>query len=99
MHTWLDQPDAMPRDSALPSGEQDAFARFQARQHHNRQMRQEAVGALAALLQPTAPSAPTQGTPLFVAVHAVGEALGVSLGPPARSDSTSRDGVSLEVLA
>ena len=99
MSTRPDQPDTRPRPSALPCGEQDAFARFQARQHRNRQMRRESMGALAALLHPTAPSTPAQGTPLCVAMHAVGQALGVSLEPPVRAGCTPQDGESLEALA
>jgi ATP-binding cassette subfamily C protein len=37
--------------------------------------------------------------PLFVAVHAVGEALGVPIRPPARSDSALQGGESLEAIA
>jgi NHLM bacteriocin system ABC transporter ATP-binding protein len=99
MSTRPDRPDAVPRHRSLPGGEPDAFARFQARQHRNRQMRQEAIGALAALLQPAAPSTPVHGTPLCVAVHAVGEALGVPMGPPTSPDHTSQGGESLEALA
>src|SRR5207249_10734320 len=43
-------------------------------------------------------SAPVQGTPLFVAVHAVGEALGIPMRPPARSVSVSQGGESLEAM-
>jgi ATP-binding cassette subfamily C protein len=79
--------------------ELDAFQQFLARQRRNRQMHQEALGSLAALLQQAAPSVPPQGTPLFVAVHTVGQALGVPIHPPARCDGAAPGGESLEAIA
>ncbi len=63
---------------------------FQRKETLNRQVTEAALGELASLLAPRKTFVPMEGTPLLVAMGAVGHSLGVPIRPPARSEDFSR---------
>ncbi|MGL5805371.1 MAG: NHLP bacteriocin export ABC transporter permease/ATPase subunit, partial [Xenococcaceae cyanobacterium] len=65
----------------------------------NRQVTEEAIGELAAPLAPTAMNFFLHGTPLLVAVGAVGKALGSTIRPPSKSEDLKRFKQPLEAIA
>lgn len=72
---------------------------FQRKEVLNRQVTESALGELASLLAPRKTFVPMQGSPLLVAVGAVGHALGTPIRPPARSEDFSRLKDPLEAIA
>ena len=87
-------------DNAQRQEVQDAFERFQERQRRNHQVRAEVLETLAAVLEPRVSSAPAvEGTSLLVAASAVGEVLGVTIRPPARSEDPGKAREPLEAIA
>jgi NHLM bacteriocin system ABC transporter ATP-binding protein len=79
---------------------QDAFERFQERQRRNHQVRAEVLETLTTVLEPRVSSVPaTESTSLLTAARAVGEALGVTIRPPAKSEDPGKVRESLEAIA
>ncbi|HEY9672750.1 MAG TPA: NHLP bacteriocin export ABC transporter permease/ATPase subunit [Waterburya sp.] len=77
---------------------EEAFFRFQERERLNRQVTEAALGELASVLHPQQAGA-LEGSPLLVAVGAVGRAMGVTIRPPARSEDLNRVKDPLEAIA
>jgi NHLM bacteriocin system ABC transporter ATP-binding protein len=65
----------------------------------NRQVTEEAIGELAAPLAPKAMNFFLHGTPLLVAVGAVGKSLGATIRPPSKSEDLNRFKQPLEAIA
>jgi NHLM bacteriocin system ABC transporter ATP-binding protein len=77
-----------------------AFRQFQQREQLNRQVVNSALSKLASVLQPQQETAFSQlGTPLLVAAGAVAKVMGITISPPAQSDSLSRVKDPVEALA
>src|SRR5262245_44632022 len=77
-----------------------AFVRFQERQQRNRQVREAALETLASILDPKVYRAPAaNGSPALVAARAVGEALGVTIRPPATSEDSGQGSEALAAIA
>ena len=66
------------------------FTQFQDRQRLNQQSTQSAIGNLISILKPEQEGLFQEGTPLLVAVGAVGHAMGIEIRPPARSENLDR---------
>ena len=80
--------------------EQTARQRLCERERHHQQIRGAVLGELAGVLQSQAPSVSFHdGPPLLVAARAVGEALGVSIRPPAASEASRPSREPLEAMA
>ncbi|NJM71571.1 MAG: NHLP bacteriocin export ABC transporter permease/ATPase subunit [Scytonema sp. RU_4_4] len=77
-----------------------AFRQFQEREQFNRQVVEGTLSKLAAVLQPQQQAEFfQQGTPLLVAVGAVGRAMGIKMNPVAQSEDISRVKDPVEALA
>jgi len=79
---------------------EDRFRRFQERERVNTQLSQNSMAELAGVIQP--PETPTsvdEGTPLLMAVGAIGRALGIKISPPAQSEDLSRVKDPLEAIS
>lgn len=75
------------------------YYQFQEREQLNRQVFVGALGQLAGVLQPQAEEFWQQGTPLLIAIGAIGRVLGMKIRPPARSEIESRVQDPLEAIA
>ncbi|NJO39781.1 MAG: NHLP bacteriocin export ABC transporter permease/ATPase subunit [Cyanobacteria bacterium CRU_2_1] len=78
---------------------QAALRQFQARQQLNRQVTQQTIQNLAAVLKPQPDGFLQADTPLLIAAGAVGKALGVTIEPPMRSEDLKRVKEPLEAIA
>lgn len=75
------------------------FRRFQERQQLNRQMIENSMGELAAVLHSQKKEYLLEGTPLLIAAGAVGKAMGITVVPPAQSEDFDRVKEPMEVIA
>lgn len=75
------------------------FRRFQERERLNRQVSQSAMGELTTVLQPKETAFFQEGSPLLIAVGAVGRALGITIKPAAASEDLSRVRDPLDAIA
>jgi NHLM bacteriocin system ABC transporter ATP-binding protein len=78
---------------------ESAFKRFQDREALNRQITQDTIRQLAAVLQPQQDGFLFADTPLLIAAGAVGKALGVTIEPPMQSEDLKRVREPLEAIA
>lgn len=72
---------------------------FQRKEILNHQVIETALGELASVILPHKKFAPVEGTPLLIAVGAVGHALGLTIRPPAKSEDFNRLKNPLEAIA
>ncbi|MFM6450492.1 MAG: NHLP bacteriocin export ABC transporter permease/ATPase subunit, partial [Planktothrix sp.] len=78
---------------------QEQFKRFQEREYLNHQVKKAALGELTTVLHPRETELFTEGTPLIIAVGAVGRAMGIMIHPPAQFDTLNRVKDPLEAIA
>lgn len=80
---------------------QEAFQEFLDEERLNQQRQEEALKNLASILQQSKQaSAPSpEGAPLFVAARAIGDVLGFTMRPAAKSEDASRMKTPLEAIA
>ncbi|HEY9866349.1 MAG TPA: hypothetical protein V6D21_19410 [Candidatus Obscuribacterales bacterium] len=78
---------------------QEQFKRFQEREHLNYQLKKAALGELTSVLHPRETELLTEGTPLLIAVGAVGRAMGIMIYPPTQFDTLNRVKDPLEAIA
>ncbi len=77
-----------------------AFRQFQQREQLNRTVVNSALSKLASVVQPQQETTfSQQGTPLLVAVGAVGRAMGITINPPAQSEDISQVKDPVEAIA
>lgn len=78
---------------------EEDFQRFQERRKLNRQVAEVALAQLTDVLHPQKTGFFQEGTPLLIAVGAVGRAMGIVVNPPAQSEDMSRVSDPLEAIA
>ena len=75
------------------------LAQFEERQRLNNKSQRSSIGDLVSVLKPKQAEFLQEGTPLLVAVGAVGRAMGIEIRPGARSDDAERMKSPLEGIA
>ncbi|MBI4782143.1 MAG: NHLP bacteriocin export ABC transporter permease/ATPase subunit [Oscillatoriophycideae cyanobacterium NC_groundwater_1537_Pr4_S-0.65um_50_18] len=78
---------------------QSEFSRFQKRQQLNRQVTQDTLKDLVALLQPRPTEPFAEADELLMVAGAVGKALGIAIEPPMEAEDSSRMRDPLEAIA